>query len=47
MKPTPEFQNFDTAMKKILSVSKAELQRLLDAEKAAKKASSRASSGKD
>jgi hypothetical protein len=38
---------FDAAMKKILSVSKVELQRRLDAEKAAKAASSRASSGRD
>jgi hypothetical protein len=33
-----ERQNLDAAMKKILSVSKVELQRRLDAEKAAKKA---------
>lgn len=31
-----ERENFDAAMKKILSVSKVELQRRLDAEKAAK-----------
>ena len=41
-----EGNNFDRAMKKILSVSKEELQRRLQAEKAAKAASSRASSGK-
>lgn len=41
-----ERENFDAAMKKILSVSKIELQRRLDAEKAAKAASSRASFGK-
>jgi hypothetical protein len=41
-----ESEKFDTAMKKILSVSKDELQRRLEAEKATKKASSRASSGK-
>jgi hypothetical protein len=41
-----ERENFDRAMKKILSVSKIELQRRLDAEKVAKAASSRASSGK-
>ena len=34
--PMTERENFDRAMKKILSVSKAELQRRLDAEKAAK-----------
>ena len=37
---------FDQAMKKILSVSKEELQRRLDAEKATKAAFSRASGGK-
>jgi hypothetical protein len=42
-----ERDKFDAAMKKILSVSKQELQRRLEAEKAAKKASSRVSSGKD
>jgi hypothetical protein len=42
-----EQQAFDAAMKKILGVSKVELQRRLGAEKAAKAASSRASSGKD
>jgi hypothetical protein len=41
-----ESQKFDAAMKKILSVSKVELQRRLDAEKATKAASSHASSGK-
>lgn len=41
-----ERENFDTAMKKILSVSKVELQRRLDAEKAAKAASSRVRVGK-
>jgi hypothetical protein len=41
-----EKQAFDRAMKKILSVSKVELQRRLDAEKAAKKASSRVRVGK-
>lgn len=44
-----ERDKFDEAMKKIMSVSKVELQRRLDAEKAAKakkKASSRVSSGK-
>ncbi len=41
-----EHENFDAAMKKILSVSKVELQRRLDAEKTAKATSSRASSGK-
>ena len=40
-------ERFDHAMKKILSVSKVELQQRLDAEKAAKAASSRASSDKD
>jgi hypothetical protein len=39
-------ERFDRAMKKILSVSKVELQQRLDAEKAAKAASSRASSDK-
>jgi hypothetical protein len=33
-------QNLDAAMKKILSVSKTELQRRIDADKAAKKAAS-------
>ena len=42
-----EQQKFDAAMKKILNVSKDELQRRLEAEKAAKAASSRASSDKD
>jgi len=42
-----EAMKFDQAMKKILSVSKVELQRRLDTEKAAKAASSRVSSGKD
>jgi hypothetical protein len=42
-----ESEKFDGAMRKILSVSKVELQRRLDAEKAAKATSSRASSGKD
>jgi len=36
-------ENLDSAMKKILSVSKVELQRRLNAEKAAKKAASPAS----
>jgi hypothetical protein len=35
-----ERENFDAAMKKILSVSKQELQRRMEAEKKAKKASS-------
>jgi hypothetical protein len=39
-------QPFDVAMKKILSVSKEELKKRLEAEKAAKAASSRASFGK-
>jgi hypothetical protein len=34
-----ERENFDKAMKKILSVSKAELQRRLEAEKAKKRTS--------
>jgi hypothetical protein len=42
-----ERQNFEAGMKKILSVSKEELQRRMEAEKAAKQASSRASSDKD
>jgi hypothetical protein len=42
-----EQETFNAAMRKILSVSKEELQRRLDAEKAAKAASSRASSDKD
>ena len=37
-----EAQNFDAAMRKILSVSKIELQRRLDAEKSVKLTSSRA-----
>jgi hypothetical protein len=41
------YEKFDAAMRQILSVSKEELQRRLDEEKAAKTASSRASSGKD
>lgn len=41
-----ESRKFDQAMKKILSVSKVELQRRLDAEKAAKTASSRVHDGK-
>lgn len=41
-----ESEKFDHAMKKILSVSKVELQRRLNAEKAAKAASSRVSFGK-
>jgi hypothetical protein len=41
-----EREKFDSAMKKILSVSKVELQRRLDAEKSAKAASSHVSSGK-
>jgi hypothetical protein len=41
-----EKEAFDATMKKILSVSKVELQRRLDAEKAAKAASSHVSSGK-
>jgi hypothetical protein len=43
---TAEFVQFDNAMKRILTVSKTELQRRLDAEKTAKKASSRGSSDK-
>lgn len=41
-----ERQKFDATMKKILSVSKEELNRRLEAEKKSKKASSRASHGK-
>jgi hypothetical protein len=41
-----ELEKFDAAMKKILSVSKEELKRRMEAEKASKKASSRASVGK-
>jgi hypothetical protein len=36
MKPDSEYDNFNNTMKKILSVSKEELQRRLEAEKAAK-----------
>jgi hypothetical protein len=36
MSTSPESDRFDRAMKKILSVSKEELQRRLEAEKAAK-----------
>lgn len=38
MKPTPspEFKKFDTAMRRVLHVSKEELQRRLDAEKLAR-----------
>jgi hypothetical protein len=46
MAETTERERFDSAMKKILSVSKVELQRRLDAEKAAKAASSRVRAGK-
>jgi len=42
-----ENNKFDQAMKKILSVSKQELQKRLEAEKAAKTASSRVHDGKD
>jgi hypothetical protein len=42
-----EKETFDAAMKKILSVSKQELQRRLEAEKAAKTASSRVHADKD
>lgn len=41
-----ERENFDAAMKKILSVSKEELQRRMEAEKASKQASSRARADK-
>jgi hypothetical protein len=42
-----EKETFDAAMKKILSVSKQELQRRLEAEKAAKTPSSRVRDDKD
>ena len=42
-----EQSTFDTAMKKILSMSKVELQKRLEAEKAAKAASSRDHDDKD
>jgi hypothetical protein len=35
-KPNPEFDNFDNAMRRVLQVSKTELQRRLDAEKLAR-----------
>ena len=41
MTKNPEYDAFNKAMKKILSVSKKELKRRLEAEKAAKTASSR------
>ena len=44
--PMTERERFDSAMKKILSVSKVELQRRLEVEKAAKAASYRVSSGR-
>ena len=34
-KSNPEFENFDSAMRRVLTVSKAELQQRLDAEKLA------------
>lgn len=46
MKPNPEFEAFNATMKKVLSVSKEELQKRLAAEKAAKTASSRVRAGK-
>jgi hypothetical protein len=42
-----EKETFDAVMKKVLSVSKQELQRRLEAEKAAKAASSRVHDDKD
>jgi hypothetical protein len=42
-----EKETFDAVMKKVLSVSKQELQRRLEAEKAAKAASSRVDDDKD
>jgi hypothetical protein len=47
MNTSPESNKFDQAMQKILSVSKQELQKRLDAEKAAKMASSRVRADKD
>jgi hypothetical protein len=41
-----ELQKFDALLKKTLSISKAELQRRLEAEKASKQASSRVRAGK-
>lgn len=35
VKPNPEFEKFNDAMRRVLSVSKAELQRRIDAEKLA------------
>lgn len=35
MKPNAEFENFDDAMRRVLRVSKAELQKRLEAEKQA------------
>jgi len=37
MKSNSEYENFDNAMRRVLAVSKAELQRRLDAEKLANK----------
>ncbi len=46
MKTSAEFEKFNATMKRVLSVSKVELQRRLGAERAAKKASSRVRVGK-
>jgi hypothetical protein len=35
-KQNPEYENFDNAMRRVLTVSKTELQRRLDAEKQAR-----------
>ena len=35
-KPNPEYENFDNAMRRVLQVSKTELQRRLDAERLAR-----------
>ena len=35
-KPNPEYENFDNAMRRVLQVSKTELQRRLDADKLAR-----------
>ena len=37
MKPSAEFENFDNAMRRVLHVSKEELERRLEAEKLANK----------
>ncbi len=42
-----ELERFDALLKKTLSISKEELQRRIEAEKAAKQASSRVRAGKD